>query len=199
MYKLARFEEKLNIQSCKNSTENCVRYICTECLDYQKNWMSKAAKIQRKIVYVIYVPNVWMSKKIECPKLRKLIRKLCTLYVWNVWICRKILYPKLRKFNGKLCTLYMHGTFGFEEKLDIQNYKNSTGNSVNYICTECLDLQKNWISRSAKIRWKILYVIHVWNVWICKKIGYLDLRKFNGKLCTLYMYGMAGFEEKLNI
>ena len=105
--------------------------------------MSRAAKIQRKIVYVIYVQNVWISKKIECPKLRKLIRKVCTLYVRNVWICRKILYPKLRKFNGKLCTLYMHVMSGFAKKLNIQNCENSTGNCVHYICTEWPDLKKN--------------------------------------------------------
>ena len=33
MYGMSGFVEKLNIQSCENSTENCVRCICTECLD----------------------------------------------------------------------------------------------------------------------------------------------------------------------
>ena len=55
----------------------------------------------------------------------------------------KIEYPELRKFDGKLCTLYMYGMFGFAEKLNIQNCENSTANFVHYICTECLDLQKN--------------------------------------------------------
>ena len=218
----------------------------------KNNWISKAAKIQRKIVYVIYVRNVWISKKIECPKLRELLKKLCTLYVrnvwvckksyiqncvnstvncvhyicterldllknWifraakirrkimyvihvrNVWICRKIEYPKLRKFNGKFFTLYKYGSPGFVEKLNIQNCENSTGNCVHYICTERLDLLKNWISRTAKIQWEIVYIVYVRNGWICQKIEYPELRKFDGKFCTLYMYGMSGFAEKLNI
>ena len=64
-------------------------------------------------------------------------------YVWNVWFERKIEYPELRKFDGKLCTLYMYGMSGFVAKLNIQNYENLTANFVHYICTECLDLQKN--------------------------------------------------------
>ena len=142
-------------------------------MDWKKNWIFRFVKIQLKIVYIIYVQNDW--------------------------ICRKIEYPEGQKFNRKFCTLYMYGMFGFAEKLNIQNCENSMGNCVYYICTQRLDLLKNWISRTAKIRGKILYVIQVWNVWICRKIEYPDLRKFNGKLCTLYMYRIAGFEEKLNI
>ena len=81
-------------------------------------------------------------------------------------------YQKFWKFSGILCTLYMYGMFGFEEKLNIQKRVNSTGNCVHYmyrisgfaeklnvknfvnsarkyvhyICTEYLDLQRNWIS-----------------------------------------------------
>ena len=83
--------------------------------------MSNTAKIQRKIVYVIYVRNIWISKKIECPKLRKFNGKLCTLHEQNVWICRKIEYPKLQNFNMKLCTLYMNGLFRLEKKLNVQS------------------------------------------------------------------------------
>ena len=32
-----------------------------------------------------------------------------------------------------------------------------------------------------------------------KKIEYLELQKFIGKFWTLYMYGMSGFAEKLNV
>ena len=32
-----------------------------------------------------------------------------------------------------------------------------------------------------------------------EKIEYLELRKFNGKLYTLYMYGIVGFAKKLNV
>ena len=65
MYGTSGFAEKLNIYNCKNSIGNCVHDICKECLDLKKNRISRAVKIQRKIVYVIYVWNVWISKKIE--------------------------------------------------------------------------------------------------------------------------------------
>ena len=156
----------------------------------------------------------------------KIQRKImCVIYVWYVWISKKIEYRKLRIFNGKLCTLYMYGMSLFVEKLNvqncvswtrncihnlygmsglveilyIQNCENSTANFVHYICTEGLDLQKNWISRTAKIQWEIVYIILVWKVWICRKIEYPELRKLLGKLCTLYMYGTSGFAENLNI
>ena len=80
----------------------------------------------------------------EYPQLRKLKRN----YVR--YICTKCLdlqkkneYLALRKFNGKLCTLYIYGMSGFVEKLNIPNTENSTGNCVHYLCTACLDLQKN--------------------------------------------------------
>ena len=60
----------------------------------------------------------------------------------NVWICKKNEYLELRKFNGKLYTSYIYGMSGFVEKLNLQNYENSTGNFLRYICTEFLDLQK---------------------------------------------------------
>ena len=197
----------------------------TECQDLQKIWISRIAKIRREIVYILYVRNVWICREIECPKLQNLNWKLCTLCARNVWISRKIEYPLLHIFNGKLCTLYMYEMSGFAEKLNIQNYENSMGNCVHYICTEYLDLQKNWISIAAKIQPKIVYVIYVRNVWIskkiecpklrkfkgklctlheqniwmCRKIEYLELRKFNRKLCRLYMYGLFGLAKKLNV
>ena len=60
--------------------------------------MPRAAKIQQKIVYVIYVRTVWISKKIEC--------------------------PELRKFNGKLCTLYTYGISRLVKKLNVKNCEN---------------------------------------------------------------------------
>ena len=42
-----------------------------------------------------------------------------------------------------------------------------------------------------------MYII--WNVWFCGENEYPKFRKFGGKLCTLYMYEMSGFAEKLNI
>ena len=84
MYRISGSAEKLNIQNFVNSIGNCVRYICTKCLDSLKNGITKAAKIQWKIMYAIYVRNVWISKKIECPELRKFNEKLCTLYMYRM-------------------------------------------------------------------------------------------------------------------
>ena len=137
--------EKLNIQNSENSTGNSILYMYGMS-GFAENWISRIAKIQREIVYIIYVQKVW--------------------------ICRKIEYPELRKFNGKLYTLYMYGTSGFAEKLNIYNCENSIG---------------------------IVYMIYVRNVWIWRKIEYPEPRKFNGKLCTLYMYGMFGLAKKLNL
>ena len=116
--------------------------------------------------------NVWICRKINCVELRKFNKKLCTLKVRNVRIWREIEYTKLRKLKKK-----------FEH----------------YICTKCLYLQKNWISRTSKIQQEIVYIIYIRNVWICRKIESPELRKFNGRLFTLYMYGISGFAEKLNI
>ena len=38
--------------------------------------------------------------------------------------------------------IYIYRMSGFVEKLNLQNYENSTGNCLLYICTEFLDLQK---------------------------------------------------------
>ena len=115
----------------------------------RKYLISRTPKIQREIVYIIYVRNGWICRKIDCPILRKFNGKLYTLYVRNVWICREIEYPELRKFKGKFCTIFMYDMSRFAEKLNVQNCINSTENCVHYICTKCLDLQKNWLSRTA--------------------------------------------------
>ena len=41
------------------------------------------------------------------------------------------------------CLHQVYGMFGFAKILNTQNFINSPGNSVQYICKECLDLQKN--------------------------------------------------------
>ena len=64
------------------------------------------------------------------------------IYVRNVWICREIEYLELCKLTGNWVH-YMHGVSSFTEKLNIQNFVNSVGNCVHYICTECLDLHRN--------------------------------------------------------
>ena len=79
------------------------------------------------------------------------------IYVQNIRICREIEYLEIYKFNGKLCTI-MYGMSGFVEKLKIQNFITSA---------------------------RIVYIIFGRNVKICREIENLELRKFNGKLCTL--------------
>ena len=171
-------------------------------------------------MYIIFVQNVWICWKVDCLELSKFNGKLCTLNVRNVRICREIEYPELhklnkkfrtlflhemsgfaeiRKFNRKLYTLYIYEMSGFLAKLNLHNYENSTGNCLHYICTEFLNLQKNWISRTREIQWEIVHIIYIQNVWISSKIESPQLRKFNGKLFTLYMYGISEFAEKLNI
>ena len=36
-------------------------------------------------------------------------------------------------------------------------------------------------------------------VWFCEEIEYPQFRKFRARLCKLYMYEMSGFEQKFNI
>ena len=112
-----------------------------ESLDLQKNRTSRTAKIQREIVYIICSESMDLQK-IENLELQKFNGKLCTL-LWNVGICRKNEYPEQQKFKVKLCTLYMYGTSGFAEKLNFQNYENSTGNCVHYMCTKKSGFAKN--------------------------------------------------------
>ena len=66
----------------------------------------------------------------------------------------------------------MYRKSGFKEKLKIQNFVNSA---------------------------VIVYIIYVQNIWILRGIEYPKFRKFNEKFCTLYMYGMSGYAEKLKI
>ena len=83
-------------------------------------------------MYIIFVQNVWICRKINCVELRKFNGKLCTLNVRNVQICKEIEYTELRKLKKKLCTLYLHRMSGFAKKLNVQNSINSTENSVHY-------------------------------------------------------------------
>ena len=141
---------------------------CTEFLDLQKNWISQTSKIQRKIVYIRYARNVRICRKVEWPELRKLYWKLCTLYVRNDWISRKIECPELHKFYRKFSTLYVRNVWIWR-KIDCHSSANSVGNCVHYTY-EMSEFVKNWQSK---------------------------LRKFDGKLCALYMYGMSGFAEEI--
>ena len=155
----------------------------------------------------MYVRNVWICRKIEYADLRKFNWKLCTLYARNVWISRKIEYLEFHIFNRKLCALYMYGMSevadklkvqnflnlmgncihnmyemsGFAEKLNIQNYENLTEKCVHYTY-RMLGLGDNWISRTKYIHWKIVYIIYVWNISICREIECPEQCKLNGKL-----------------
>ena len=129
MYRKSGFQEKLNDLYCVNWTVNCTHNM-NEILDLQKIWISKTTIIQREIVCIIYVRNLWICRKIEYTKLQKYNGKLCTLYVRNVWISKKIEYRELRIFNVKLCTLYMYGMTRFAEKLNVQNCVNWAGNCL---------------------------------------------------------------------
>ena len=61
----------------------------------------------------------------------------------------------------------MYKMFGFAKKLNIENCENTIGNCLHYICTEGLDLHKNWIFWTAKIQCEIVYIIYVRDVCIC--------------------------------
>ena len=62
MYGMSKFAKKLNIPNSENSTGNCVHYLCTACLDLQKNSKSKTTEIQIEIVY---------NTRMECLDLQK--------------------------------------------------------------------------------------------------------------------------------
>ena len=42
-----------------------------------------------------------------------------------------------------------------------------------------------------------LCTMYASNIWISRKIEYHELHIFNEKLCTLHMYGLFGLAEKL--
>ena len=109
------------------------------------------------------------------------------------------------KLNVQICenslgnyVHFLYGISGLPKKLNIPNSENSTENCVHYIRTKRLDLQKNWMSRTAEIQREIHYVI--WTECLSlQKIEYPKLWKFNGNLCTLFMYGMSRFAKKFKV
>ena len=80
------------------------------------------------------------------------------IFVQNVRICRKIDFLELCKLNGKLCTLYTFGTSGFVEKLNVQNPINSTENFVHYTYG-MFEFEEKLIAIAAQIQWEIVYII----------------------------------------
>ena len=66
MYRMSGCVEKLNIQNSENLTRNSILYMYGMS-GFAENWISRTAKIQREIVYIIYVRKVWICRKIEYP------------------------------------------------------------------------------------------------------------------------------------
>ena len=92
------------------------------------------------------------------------------------------------------CVHFPYGISGFAKKLNIPNCENSTGNCLHYLCTACLDLQKNSKSKTAEIQFEI-----VSNT----RTECLDLQKnctsktVKIRQSTLYLYKIFGFAENL--
>ena len=82
--------------------------------------------------------------------------------------------------------------FGFAEKLNIQNSVNSTENCVHYIRTKCLICREIDCLELRKLNGK-LCTLHARNVWISRNI---ELRIH---ICVSYMYGKLGLAEELPI
>ena len=162
-----------------------VYIICTEFLDLQKNWIAQTLTIQRKIVCIIYAQNVWICRKVECPELQKLNCKLCTLYVRNDWSCRKIECPELHKFYGKFSTLYVRNVWIWR-KIDCHSCENFVGNCVHYMYGMS-EFVKNWLSKLRKFDEKLCTLYMKRLSGIAEEIEYPELQKFNGKLYTLYI------------
>ena len=91
----------------------------------------------------------------------------------------------------------MYGISGFAEKLNIMKSINSTGNYVHYMYRMFGFADKMKIKNNVNS--PLLCTLNVRKVWFCGEIEYPKFRKFNEKLCTLYMFGMSGYAEKLKI
>ena len=89
------------------------------------------------------------AEKIEYPELQKFVKKLCILYMyWMSGFAEKLNIQNYENLTGK----WVHYTYGISrlgEKLNIQNYAYSKENCVYYIWMECLDLRRNWMSRTV--------------------------------------------------
>ena len=101
-----------------------------------------------------------------------------------VWIWRKIEYKNSINLTGN-CVHCTYGLFRFAKKLNIQNCV-----FHNKLCTLYVQIVR--ICRKIKYLElrkfnEKLCTLYVQNVWICRKIEYTKLRKFNGKLCALYV------------
>ena len=122
----------------------------------------------------------------------------CVQYMYEIfWICKKIEHPKLHKFDRKLCTLYLYKTFGYVEKLNVQNCVNSTENCVQYMYgmsgfAEKLNVQicENSMRNCACYMCGMLGLAGKLHIRICKN---------STGICVHFQYGISVFAEKLNI
>ena len=130
-----------NVRICtKNSISRIAKIhrenvyiICTECLDLQKNLISRNAYIQWKITYNIYVRHVWIGREVECPELHKLNGKLCAKYMRGMSVSAKLLNIQNCENAVRNCIQCMYKMSGFEEKLNDQNCVNGTVNFTHNI------------------------------------------------------------------
>ena len=68
MYKISIFVEKLNVKNCLNSPGNFVQYMYGMS-GFVEKLNVQTVEIQQEIVYIIYVRNGWICRKIDCPEL----------------------------------------------------------------------------------------------------------------------------------
>ena len=87
---------------------------------------------------------------------------------------------------------------GFEENLNVRNCVNLKENCVHYICKNVWICKKIDCREMRKFNGK-LCTLNVRNVRICREIVYPELRKLNEKFYTLYMHKICRFAKKLNI
>ena len=118
MYGKSGFAEKLKIQNFVNLARIVYIIYVRNIWIYIEIEYLEIYKVNGRLC-TLYERNVWIYRSIENSEQRKFQGKLCTINVRNVWFCGEIEYPKFRKFNEKLCTLYMCGMSGYAEKLKI--------------------------------------------------------------------------------
>ena len=79
------------------------------------------------------------AEKIEYPELQNFNEKLYALHMYRiVGFAKKLNVQNCGKFSGKFCILYVRNVW-ICRKIECPKCGNSTGNCVQYICTECLD------------------------------------------------------------
>ena len=151
----------MNIKNCLNSIE-IMYIICTDCLDWPKK-LNIQNYVYSMVNYLHYVYGLSRFAK-------KLKIENCVNSTGN-WV------------------YYMYGMYGFADKLNIQIWINSTENSVHYVhyLYGQSGFAKKSIIQNAVNSLGIVYIISTQCLDLQKKLIFPELRKFNGKLCTLYV------------